>query len=63
MSCSRDLGKTRPYVLRRPRTSCIIGISACDAFIAASAISQDAVLIHRDSEFDRLGQKVRCLRL
>lgn len=39
------------------------GLSAADSFVAASALAADAVLVHRDSEFDRLGPEVPRLSL
>jgi predicted nucleic acid-binding protein len=35
------------------------GLSAADALIAASAQVREATLVHRDREFERLGDKVR----
>lgn len=39
------------------------GLSVADAFVAASAEVRDAVLLHRDPEFERLSSKIKTLPL
>ena len=38
-------------------------ISMADSWIAATAVNNDAILVHRDSEFDELKDIVRCINL
>ena len=38
-------------------------LSLADAFIAATALSKQAILVHKDPEFDTITDIVRCLRL
>jgi predicted nucleic acid-binding protein len=38
-------------------------ISAADAWIAATALTTDSVLVHRDPEFDSLKEIIKCLAL
>jgi predicted nucleic acid-binding protein len=37
------------------------GLSVADAFIAASAVLQDAILVHKDAEFERLKTQAQAL--
>jgi len=38
-------------------------ISMADSWIAATAVNNDAILVHRDPEFDELKDIVRCINL
>jgi predicted nucleic acid-binding protein len=52
-----------PEVLAAARLKAQFRISFADAIIAAAAVQLDAILVHKDPEYEHLGKQIRLKRL